>query len=173
MKIIPVIKPLKAVQDITCRTSDMLAPIKTSTKLYRVLAVALFMAMIFIGMVGGTAPKVSAQTKQASQACKEDEKPEDNGCTTIDCETENNEPLTKENCQIVAYIVIAINFLTAAAGLAITGGVVYGGYQYLTARDNPGQVQAGRSKIVWALVALLLLVFGYSGLQWLVPGGVL
>lgn len=81
--------------------------------------------------------------------------------------------LNKDNCQIVAYLIIAINFLTAAAGIAIVGGMVYGGYLYLTARDNPGQIQAGRSRIVWSLIALLLLIFGYAALQWLVPGGVL
>lgn len=81
--------------------------------------------------------------------------------------------LTTKNCQIVAYLVIAINAMTAIAGVAIIGGMVYGGYLYLTARDNPGQVQAGRQKIVWALIALLILIFGYAGLQWLVPGGIL
>lgn len=172
MKIKFSFQTLKMTRDAT-QTFGLLSPFKKSIRLYRVLVVAIFMATFVIGNVVVTAPAVSAQAKQASQVCKEDEKKEETGCTSIDCAPENNEALTKENCQIVAYIVIAINFLTAVAGLAITSGVVYGGYLYLTARDNPGQVQAGRSKIVWALVALLLLIFGYSGMQWLVPGGVL
>lgn len=172
MKIKFSLQKFKTARDVI-RTSGGLSPLKGNIRFYRAFAVAFFMATFVIGNVVVTAPAVSAQTKQASKVCKEDEKKEDTGCTTVDCAPENNEALNKENCQIVAYIVIAINFLTAVAGLAITSGVVYGGYLYLTARDNPGQVQAGRSKVVWALVALLLLIFGYSGLQWLVPGGVL
>lgn len=94
-------------------------------------------------------------------------------CNGVDEAGENTVTLNSDNCQVVKYLVIAINFLTAAAGIAIVAGMVYGGYLYLTARDNPGQVQAGRQRIVWALIALLILIFGYAGLQWLVPGGVL
>ncbi len=81
--------------------------------------------------------------------------------------------LDRENCAIVKYIEIGINVLTGLAGLAIVGGMMTGGYMYMTARDNPGQTAAGRGRVVWALVALLILIFFWGFLQWLVPGGVL
>ena len=90
-----------------------------------------------------------------------------------DCEVADGEELSAKNCQIIRYIVISINLLTGVAGLAIAGGIVLGGYQYMTARDNPGQVQSARMHVTWAIIALLILVFSYAFLQWLVPGGVL
>ncbi len=83
------------------------------------------------------------------------------------------QPLSKDNCTIIKYIVIAINFLSAVAMMAIIGSVMFAGFQYMTARDNPQAVAAAKTRIVWALVALLLFVFGYGLLNFLVPGGVL
>lgn len=92
------------------------------------------------------------------------------GATECDC-TET--PLTSENCEIINYIVIGTNVLTVIAGLAIIGGIITAGYQYMTAEDNPGKVNAARTRVVWALVALVLLLFSYAILNFLVPGGVL
>ncbi len=47
------------------------------------------------------------------------------------------------------------------------------GYQYMTAKDNSGQVEAAKKRILWALIALGLFIFMFSLLNWLVPGGVL
>jgi hypothetical protein len=87
-----------------------------------------------------------------------------------DCDADQLNP---DNCEIVKYLEIGINVMAGLAGLAIVGGIMTGGYMYMTARDNPGQTAAGRQRVVWALVALLILVFFWGFLQWLVPGGVL
>ena len=81
--------------------------------------------------------------------------------------------LNADNCQIISYIVVVINVLSAIAGMAIIASVMIAGYQYMTARDNSGQIMKAKLRIVWALVALALFIFMYSLLNFLVPGGVL
>lgn len=88
----------------------------------------------------------------------------------IDCE---KKPLTRDTCGIVNYLVILINFLSAVAMMVIVASVMIAGYQYMTARDNPGAVEAAKKRIVWAMVALAIFVFGYALLNFFVPGGVL
>jgi len=94
------------------------------------------------------------------------------GESVCDCDDDSGD-LDASNCGIVRYINIGINILAGAAGLAIVGGLMVSGYMYMTARDNPGQVAAARIRAIWALAALLLLIFGYGALNFLVPGGVL
>ena len=155
-------------------------------KLVASILVVLLMAIPVVSPLG--VATVSAQQQQLGNCTDADNNPATVGCscegdfvpstdgtqcipaTQTDC---NAKVLNSQNCQVVKYVVILINFLTALAGIAVVGGMTYGGYLYQTARDNPGQVQAGRQKIVWALIALIILVFGYAGLQWLVPGGLL
>ena len=86
------------------------------------------------------------------------------------CDT--NEALSTENCTIIRYLVVGINFLSAVALMSIIASIVYAGFQYMTARDNSGQVEASRKRIIWALVALGLFLFMYSLLDFLLPGGV-
>jgi hypothetical protein len=47
------------------------------------------------------------------------------------------------------------------------------GFQYMTARDNAGQVQKARNRIVMTIVALAIYIFMYALLNFLIPGGVL
>lgn len=91
----------------------------------------------------------------------------------LDCDVDEGQSLNRSNCGIINYLVILINFLSAVAIMAIVASVMFAGYQYMTARDNPGAVTAAKKRIVWALVALGLFVFGYGLLNFLVPGGVL
>ena len=90
-----------------------------------------------------------------------------------DCSVGPGENLTSENCGIIAYVVVAINLLSALAGIAIVASIMIAGYQYMTARDNAGQIEAARKRIIWALSALILFIFMYAGLNFIVPGGVL
>ena len=92
---------------------------------------------------------------------------------SANCEVPPGVELDGENCGIVAYLVLAINVLSAAAGLAIVASIMLAGYQYMTARDNAGQIESARKRIVWALVALGIFIFMYAGLNFVVPGGVL
>ncbi len=81
--------------------------------------------------------------------------------------------LASDNCNIIKYLVSGIQFLSAIAGMAIIGSIMLAGYQYMTAKDNSGQVEAAKKRILWALIALGLFIFMFSLLNWLVPGGVL
>jgi hypothetical protein len=51
------------------------------------------------------------------------------------------------------------------------GGVVYGGFLYLTARDNSGQTQKGITIITNSSVALIAWGFAYALINFIVPGG--
>lgn len=81
--------------------------------------------------------------------------------------------LKSDNCEIIRYIVVGINFLTALAGIAFVVSIMIAGFQYMTARDNAGQIQKAKSRIVMTLVALAVYIFMYALLNFLVPGGLL
>ncbi len=87
----------------------------------------------------------------------------------VDCA----ESIDSDHCNITKHLVTFINFLSAAAMLAITASIMIAGYQYMTARDKAESIQAAKTRIVWALVALVLFIFGYALLNFFVPGGVL
>lgn len=153
-------------------------------------AVALSVALLFVLVsIGG--PHVQAQEIEAdicregfvlndtstvcieesgSQSGSEIEEDIQDGPLAEEC---LDKDLTTDNCGIIGLLADGINFLTAVAGMAIIGSIMFGGYQYMTARDNAGAVQAARTRIIWAIVAMLMLIFMYAFLQWLVPGGVL
>jgi hypothetical protein len=76
-----------------------------------------------------------------------------------------------EGNPIVSVTVWAINLLSAGAGLVITFMIIVGGIQYSTSGANPQAVTAAKNKLFNAIIALLMLIFLYSFLQWLVPGG--
>ena len=89
-----------------------------------------------------------------------------------DCKPTDGQ-LTKDNCGIVRYLVIFINVLSAAAGLVILASVIMGGIQYTTAGSDPQRVAAAKDRIRNAVIALLFFIFGFTLLNYLVPGGIL
>jgi len=89
-----------------------------------------------------------------------------------DCNPKPNEALTANNCAIVGYVLTAINTLSALVGLTVVIVIIIGGIQYSAAGDDPQKVQAARSKIQNALLALFIFIFMFSFLQWVVPGGI-
>ena len=78
----------------------------------------------------------------------------------------------KDKCGIAYYIVVFTNALSALVGIAIVIMITVGGIQYSAARDNPQAVQAARTRIINALLALVVYLFMIGFLQWIVPGGV-
>ncbi len=90
--------------------------------------------------------------------------------TEVDCKEAN---LSKDNCGIVRYLLLFINALSALVGLAVVIMIIVGGIEYAAAADNPQKVSAAKSKIINALLALLMFIFMYAFLQWVVPGGIL
>lgn len=65
-----------------------------------------------------------------------------------------------------------LQFLAAGVGLAVAGGIIFGGYLYITARANASQVEKAKTVIINSVIGLLLFVFMYAILQFLIPGGV-
>jgi hypothetical protein len=76
-------------------------------------------------------------------------------------------------CKMIDLIITITNALSGLAAIVIVAMIVWGGIQYSMAGADPSKVQAARQKITNALLALLLLVFGFSIIQWLVPGGLI
>ena len=95
-------------------------------------------------------------------------------CATAngDCNAGSIDKINKDNCGIVKYIILITNALSAIVGIVIVTMIIIGGIQYSTAGPDPSKVQAARKKISNALLALVLFVFGFSILQWLIPGGI-
>lgn len=79
----------------------------------------------------------------------------------------------ENHCGILKYLVIFINVLSAIAGVVITASIAYGGIQYSMSGSDPQKVSGAKERIRNAVIALVLFVFGYSLLNYLVPGGVL
>lgn len=100
--------------------------------------------------------------------------PNDPTCasTSGDCKGDGTiESVNEKNCGIISYIVIITNVLSALVGVIIVTMIIWGGIQYSTAGADASKVQAAKQKIINALVALVLFVFGFAIVQWLIPGG--
>lgn len=91
-----------------------------------------------------------------------------------DCVSEERGgPVDSSNCGILRYLVIFINVLSALAGIAIVGSIIYGGIQYSMAGSDPQKVSEAKGRIRNAIIALMFFLFMYALLNYLVPGGVL
>lgn len=66
----------------------------------------------------------------------------------------------------------AIDLMAAVTGIVIVLSIIIGAIQYMTARDNSGQVAAAKNRILMSILSLVLFIFAYTILQWLVPGGI-
>lgn len=86
-----------------------------------------------------------------------------------DCESAN---IDKNNCGIVRYLLIFINAMSGLVGVVVIIMIIIGGIQYSSAGSDPQKVQAAKSKITNAVLALAMFIFMFSFLQWIVPGGI-
>jgi hypothetical protein len=73
---------------------------------------------------------------------------------------------------IFVYATNVLKVISALAGIATTGGFIWGGILYITARANAGQVEKAKMVMINSVIGLLLFIFMYAILQFLVPGGV-
>lgn len=80
---------------------------------------------------------------------------------------------TVEENPMYVWLIGIIRFLSAGVGIAVVGGIVWGGIMYAAGRDNPGQTQRATAIIVNALIGLLLYIFMFAILNFLIPGGIL
>ncbi len=87
-------------------------------------------------------------------------------------ELETGNLAIKEN-PIYERLIEAINFLSVGVTVVIAISIAIAGYQYITSRGDPSRTSAAVNRIVQAGTAMLLYVFGWSILNWMIPGGVL
>jgi hypothetical protein len=76
------------------------------------------------------------------------------------------------NNPFLVYIKAILKVLSIGVGIAVVGGVVWGGIKYTTARGNASQTQAAISTIINAVIGLLLYIFMFAVLNFLIPGGI-
>lgn len=72
---------------------------------------------------------------------------------------------------IMNLLVEVLNFLAIGVGIAVVGGIVFGGITYIRSNGNSSVAQQGITIIVNSVVGLLLFIFMYAIINFLVPGG--
>ncbi len=128
----------------------------------RILIIVAFVAASTLAVM---APTVSATTP---------DDPVEQAPTSVpnDCNATGGN-INQGNCGIIRYLVMFINILSALVGIVVVGSIIYGGIQYSMAGSDPSKIGEAKNRIRNALIALLFFIFGYSFLNYLVPGGVL
>ena len=84
-------------------------------------------------------------------------------CTTISVTT----------CGIFQWVIIITNTLSAMVGIVVVASIIAGGIQYSTAGEDPQKIQAAKTRITNALIALFVSIFMVVFLNWVVPSGVI
>lgn len=113
------------------------------------------------------AGKTGQELDECSQQIMNERAASSDGLRT-DCQEAD---ISKDNCGIVNWLLKFINGLSAIVGIVIVIMIIVGGIQYSAAGANPQATQAAKGRIMSAVVALLLYIFGFAFLQWVIPGG--
>ena len=122
--------------------------------------------------------------KRATVACSVDEPETDTGGTEsgaavsgkviegcgdietniIDCNTDSGNP-------VIGMLLQIVNFLAVGVGIAVVGGITWGGMMYASSNGDSGKTKQAVSIIVNSVLGLLLFIFMYAIVNFLVPGG--
>ncbi len=90
----------------------------------------------------------------------------DFGCGGVDAKGGgSNNPIFRILLTIIAW-------LTAGVMVAVIGGIVYGGFLYITAQDNASQTQKGITVIVDSMIGLIAFGLMWAILNFIIPGGI-
>ena len=68
-------------------------------------------------------------------------------------------------------LALGLQIVTYGVGAAAVIGVIITGYQYMTARDNAGQVVKAKNRLLQVVIGLVIWVLFWGVLQFLLPGG--
>ena len=71
------------------------------------------------------------------------------------------------------WLVLFVNVLSGMVGVVVVIMIIVGGIQYTASGDDPQAVAKAKGKIYNAVLALVLFIFGFTILQWVIPGGLL
>lgn len=134
------------------------------------ISAAIFGSVLAFTVVLGVTVPASAQTDQKTVKCGTNQVAVGVGINGNNCIDKGT---TVENNVIFVWLSGIIKFLTVGVGIAATGGVVYGGFLYLTARGNVSKTQKGVVTIINALIGVAMYALAFAIINFLVPGGVL
>lgn len=68
-------------------------------------------------------------------------------------------------------IIQVINFLAVGVGIAVVGGIIWGGMLYASSNGDSSKSKQGVKFIVNSIIGLVLFMFTYAITDYLVPGG--
>ena len=89
----------------------------------------------------------------------------------ISCSQTSTGTNAKDN-GIWGVLLIVLNILTGAVGIAAVGGIVYGAILYTSAADNAQQVKQAMEIIRNVVLGLVAYGLMFIGLNFLIPGGI-
>lgn len=107
--------------------------------------------------------------KPAMAACTKDEQ----GITIgiLGARKDGDIYCVKKEGAIISLFRAIVQFLSIGVGLAITGGIIYGGMLYASARDNSSQVEKSKTIITNSIIGLILYILLVAISNFLIPGG--
>jgi hypothetical protein len=73
---------------------------------------------------------------------------------------------------ITDLLLVVINFLAVGVGIAVVGGIIWGGLIYASSNGDSAKTKQAVNIIVNAVIGLLLFFFMYAIINFLVPGGI-
>lgn len=85
----------------------------------------------------------------------------------------NTGDLNIEENPIYGRLIEVVNFLSVGVAVVAAISVAVAGLQYMASRGDPNATAASVRRLISAATAIGLYIFGWSILNWLIPGGVL
>jgi Type IV secretion system pilin len=73
---------------------------------------------------------------------------------------------------IIDLALAIVRFLSVGVGLVVVASIIYAGIQYSSSEGSPEQTKDAKSRVRNAIIGLIVYIFGFSIIQFLVPGGV-
>lgn len=81
--------------------------------------------------------------------------------------------MQEQNPIVTDILVPVINVLSAVVGVVVVLSLIVAGIQYIWNADTSAKVEAAKNRIIAAIVAFVIYIFGMALLQFLIPGGIL
>lgn len=127
-----------------------------------------------VGKVQGKADKKGTAT--GSAAAKQEFKGSDCGSVKtffdFSCGSGTSNKSGGSDNPIFRILLTVIAWLTAGVMVAVIGGIIYGGFLYMTAQANASQTQKGIQIIVDAVIGLIAFGLMWTLLNFIIPGGI-
>ncbi len=92
--------------------------------------------------------------------------------TSIDFSSYISRYCAADSNSITVLILMVIDFLAIGVGIAVVGGIAYGGVKYASSAGDTNKTKEAIGIVTNAVIGLVLFVFMYAILNFFVPGGV-